>query len=268
MRVRSLVVLAAAVWGVLTASSAEAQPLTAQVDSLELQVSDARLIYLATISNIHPDPSRSGWGKLVFQVDESIKGPFQASRQLPAMYLAESLLKSHAEGTSVLVIDGGKGQSQVAIPIGEKQPVEVLTADLQVIRSPAELITTVREIAQDSVGIVRRQAFRVVVPEDVVADTQWAKYYRTGGHVRLNLPVDSQLEQLAQWWVTGNARQRADGAAALRYFKTDENIQRVRSLLNDPSESIQVRTIDGQQQEERVRFVQEAAKKTLRYWEL
>ncbi|MEW4455781.1 hypothetical protein AB1L30_24145 [Bremerella sp. JC817] len=264
----SLVVLIAAVLSVVITSSAEAQPLTAQVDSLELRVSNARLIYLATISNIDPDPSRSGWGELVFQVDESIKGPFQATRQLPAHYLTESLLKSHAEGTSVLVIDGGKGNSQVAIPLGENQQVEVLTADLRVIRSPAELITAVREIAQDSVGIIRRQAFEVLVAEEVVADTQWAKYYRTGGHIRLNLPVDPHLEQLAQQWVTGNARQRAQGAEALRYFKTEENIQRVRSLLNDPSESIQVRTNDGQRQEERGLFVQEAAKETLRYWGL
>lgn len=71
------------------------------------------------------------------------------------------------------------------------------------------------------------------VPSDVVKETEWDESYRTGGYLRLVLPVDEHLEKRARAEIQeGRPEKMAPAVRALAYFRSDENLRIVQSLFN------------------------------------
>jgi hypothetical protein len=115
-------------------------------------------------------------------------------------------------------------------------------------------------------GVKRIHTFGLKVPRELIAGTKWEEYYHTGGHLVLSVPVDKQLEKRAQDSLRAEADQRrAEGARALRYFRSDENIARLRTLLDDPGRAIRHHAQDNKGVEA-IYFVRHAAYETLKSW--
>src|SRR5262249_51934616 len=115
------------------------------------------------------------------------------------------------------------------------QELQVLTADLTLLRKPDEVIRAANETVRRLPGVKRIATFSLRVPREAVAGTRWEAYYQTGGYVTVTVPVDERLEKRAREYLSSKSYgQREEGARALRYFKSDENLTRVKALLNDP----------------------------------
>ena len=111
-----------------------------------------------------------------------------------------------------------------------KGRLEVLTADITLLRDPEAVIKAARETARRMpAGVKRIHTFRLQVAREIVAGTKWEQYYDTGGHLMLSVPVDKQLEQRAHDYIRSESgEKRGEGVRALLYFKSDENIGLVR----------------------------------------
>jgi len=147
--------------------------------------------------------------------------------------------------------------------------LQVWKSDLTLLRKPDSVIKAAKEsVKRMPAGVKRIHTFGLKAPRELVAETQWEKYYRTGGHLNVSVPADTQLEKRAQNYLSSkDDSQRAEGARALRYFKSDDNIARVKKLLNDPARALRHR---GQESEgmEAIYFVRYDAYETLKAWQV
>jgi hypothetical protein len=76
-------------------------------------------------------------------------------------------------------------------------------------------------------------SYRLEVPDDTAV---YKKLWSQGGSVVLVVPVDAQLETLGQRWCKSEfSMERMQGAEILSHFKSDKNIELLKSLLKDTS---------------------------------
>lgn len=252
------------VFAALISVTAQAQPLFKTEQSLEVATANAPRIYVAKIREIESVTTPGVPRKLQFDVRETIKGPHKPGREMSLSYVTPEQQAAHKQGTLVLVFDTTQPYTSQVISLTKEPTPKTLTADFQIIRDPDRLLKSTRQLAAATVGILRQESIRVRLPEQVVQDTDWLSYYRTGGGLNLRVPVDPQLEQRAKQWLRDypNSPIMCEAAIdALRYFPTEENIKLVRSLLSDTSR-------DEQEQSGQRDLVKAAARRTLDYWGL
>ena len=144
----------------------------------------------------------------------------------------------------------------------------MLTADFTLLRDPDAVLKAAKEtVRRMPVAIKRIHAFSLAVPREVVAGTEWEKYYGTGGHLKLSVPVDQSLEKRSQDYIGSDSYQkREEGVRALRYFKSDQNIVRVKRLLSDPAWAYLEHPAENGGVEVRWYGVRAEAYRTLRSW--
>ena len=116
-------------------------------------------------------------------------------------------------------------------------------------------------------AVRRIHTFGLEVPREAVAGTKREEYYKTGGYLSLSVPVDERLEKRARDYCRSESyRRREEGVRALRYFKSDENIARVKRLLNDPGWAYLYHAQENKGIEVRIYGVRQEAYRTLRVW--
>ena len=144
------------------------------------------------------------------------------------------------------------------------EPLEILTADFQLLRDPEAVIRIAKEtVSRFPAGVRRVHTFPVSVPREVVIGTKW----ESSGGLELAVPVDERLEKRAQDGIlSANFLTREESARALRYFKSDENVARVKTLLNDPGWGYFKHPSQNNGIEVRHYGVREAAFGTLKSW--
>jgi hypothetical protein len=257
---------------------AHAQPLFAQAESIESTVANSDLVFIATVVEFrraeqddeqHDDRDAH---EATIAIEETVKQePFRNEpyRRLSLRITRPaSVLAGWKERSSRLLVayDQCAPEQTVAIELAPDK-LEVMTAEVKLLRDPEALIRAAREaVNRLAANIKRVHTFDLQVPREVVAGTSWETYYHTGGHLRLTVPVDRQLEKRVQDYVRSeDPQRRTEGARALVYFKSDENIALVKPLLNDPAITY-LRPADGDQPGERVYGVRYAAYETLKSW--
>jgi Leucine Rich repeat len=83
-------------------------------------------------------------------------------------------------------------------------------------------------------NVRRIQTFQLVVPQEIVRGTKLALAPEKPGELRVTVPADERLERRALDELRSpDFRRREEGVRALRYFKSDENIARMKALLGD-----------------------------------
>ena len=116
-------------------------------------------------------------------------------------------------------------------------------------------------------AVKRVHTFGLKVPREAISGTGWEKYYATGGHLVLSVPVDQRLEERAHDYVRSeDYHKRAEGARALRYFKSGGNIARVKGLLSDSGWAYLRRAQENDGIEVRIYGVRLEAYQTLTAW--
>jgi hypothetical protein len=257
---------------------AHAQPLFPHDQSIECTVANADLVFIAKLVKFGDAKRADDGGRDVhlatIDVEETLKqdlftiDPYKRmSLDLrgPASVLADWTKRSCK---LLITLESNAPQATKAIELTEGK-LDVWKADLTLLRKPDDVIKAAKEALKRMPASVKRiHTFGLKVPRDLVADTQWEKYYHTGGHLVLSVPVDGQLEKRALDYVRSkDDSNRAEGARALRYFKSDENIARVKALLNDPARALRHHAEESKGMEA-IYFVRYAAYETLRVWEV
>jgi hypothetical protein len=262
MRLRLSVAIFAFVALIATAR-APAQPLFLHDVSLECTVTNADTVIVGVVEEVVKGPEFTG---VTIAVEETLKGEHRDRVQvnLPAAMASRSRTDSSARVLVALRADAATGAS--LIDLAGRGP-EVLTADFRVLKQPDDLVHAARAAIRQMPGVRRVETFPRVVPFRVVAGTRWEKVYGSGGYALLEVPAD---ERLAEWalraTLSKSVQEREEGARALRFFRSDANVERVRSLLADPTWAHGHRAEDNLGNEVRVYTVRQAAYNTLTYW--
>ena len=258
---------------------AHAQPLCDLTPAIETTVINSDYVFLAKIVNIPPKKAgdeRIG-NDVIIAIEETLKAELKAEliREQPFdkmnVYLPYSatVLRGWQERSSrvLVALTSYHGEQNEAIELA-KETLEVMTADVKLLRDPDAVIQAARAAVHRLPANVKRvHTFDWIVPLDVVAETRWIESYHTGGYLRLSLPVDQQLEKRAQGNVrSGDPMRQHEGIRALAYFKSDENIALVKPLLNDPHFSFYSR--DNSTTGERYYAARHASYQTLKAWGL
>lgn len=219
---------------------ANSQPLFDQTMAIETTVINSEYVFVAKISRVMPDedPSEPG-GNVDIEIEETIKAePF---RDVPYTKLNVSLPYSDEQFETwkqnqsrlLIVLNGSDKFQNQAIDLDSPNLV-VMNADVKVLRESQDVIDAARAATKRLPANVK-QVHTILweVPRDVVKETEWDESYRTGGYLRLVLPVDEYLEKRARAEIQeGRSEKMAQAVRALVYFRSDENLRLVQSLFN------------------------------------
>jgi hypothetical protein len=141
--------------------------------------------------------------------------------------------------------------------------IPVLTRDYEVLTEKEAILKHVEEALKVETKDCPPRSHTLDVPGDTaVFKKLWA-----GSAVVLKVPVDGRLEVLGRKWCKSpSSFDRREGARIVRYFKNEQNIDILKSLLGDPntSEATKHRTVPGKTELElvyrkKVYYVRQAA---------
>lgn len=227
----------------VAAGSAQAQPLFGRARSIEAAAINADLVVVGRVLAVEAGRGDDGRrsDSIAVEVEEVLKQPpdtISPYRKLrTGVDRPEEVLAGwKARSARVLLACDLEGTfATAAIELVPEKP-EALTSDLELIRDPEAVVRAAREAIRRTPATVRRlHTFGLVVPGGVVAGTQWAYLYGTGGHLILDVPADGHLERWARDALgSGTLGRREEGLRAIRFFRSGENVARVRALLDDP----------------------------------
>lgn len=220
----------------VAATPAFAQPLIDCVDSIECTVANSDIVLVGKLVKFGEQQARGDQGlQATITVEESLKVPFHESYDegiSVRIRYPESVLADWKDHSRRLLVAIGEQSPRVTVIDLTPENLEVLTEDFKILRDPADVIQIVKETVERMPPAAKRiHTFKLMVPHDVFAKTRSAKY----SGMFLRVPVDERLEKKAcEYLDSDDYSRRYDGVEALRYFKSDENIVRLKAALKDP----------------------------------
>ena len=252
---------------------AYAQPLVAATQSIETTVINSDHVFIAKLMDFRP--KKEGRDRYQYEgtisIEETLKCELFLDEPYRALNVAlpysESVLQDWEDRSSRLLIalTSYHDEQNVVIELAP-ETLEVMTAEVKLLRDPEAVIRAARAAVKRLPANVKRvHTFDLTVPREVVAKTRWDASYQTGGYLRLSVPTDQHLEKRARDYVrSDDPQRRSEGAKALVYSKSDENIALIKPLLDDSHFSFYSR--DGSTTGERSYPVRYAAYQTLKEW--
>ncbi|RCS42148.1 hypothetical protein DTL42_20165 [Bremerella cremea] len=267
---KSLIVL-----GIFYAAAQQAlgQPLVAKAESIESAVINADLVLVAKL--VHIGEAKQVDGREFYNTNISIVRNLKQD-----LYLDEPHKKLQAEllGPAAVLADWKDRSCDLLVLIYNYEPyatkvielapgkMEVMKADFTLLREPEAVLNAAEQALQRTPPAIKRlHTFELHVPRNLIANTQWDNYFG----LFLNVPVDQQLEKRAiKYLRSENYNERKEGARALRYFRSDENIARLKTLLQDPGWGYLRHPADNNGIEVRYYGVRDSAYLTLKSWDV
>lgn len=236
---RSTDQIALVVFGLLllAVDQAPAQPLVHRAESLESLVINADRVWVAKIIEVRdePIPGGSEMPGITIAIEETLKYPLFEERRFEkrGLFVEHPTTAYHEfyERSSRLLIahsdDYRYSPRLIELAPGK---TEVFMADFTLLRDPETVVQAAREtISRIPPNVRRLHTMRFSIPTDVLAETKFGPY------AELVVPVDEQLEKRAIASLNSKSySMRLASAKALRYFKSEKNIDRLRMLLDDP----------------------------------
>jgi hypothetical protein len=264
--------LIAACVSLVAGGEVHAQPIGTSTASIECTIANADLVFVAKLVDYGSKKQFNGiaYHEGTIDIEETLKDdifhdePYRKlSVRLP--YYSESDLANWKDHSLRLLVtvneDDMYGTRVIALT---NETLEVLTADFKLLRDPEAVIRIAKEtVRRFPVPVKRIQTFRLSVPREVFAGTHWESFH----YLNLTVPVDERLEKWAQDGIRSERyTTREESARALRYFKSDDNIARVKSLLNDTKWAYFKVASENNGVEVRHYGVRQAAFGTLKFW--
>lgn len=248
----------------LSALPLRAQPGFRVIDSIEVTVANADSVFVGRIVSIQPTARKdAGRVSVAVSVEETLKGgrgeKWSVDLALPESVVAGWL--THA--SRLLVAVDIAAPSATAIDLSS-DILCVYTEDFVCLRSAASVIQAAKDVVRRTpAGVKRINAVALMFPPGTLNGGSGYDYATT----RLHVPVDERLEKRAHAILRGDIRiDRADAVGALKYFKSDENIRLMKSLLNDPATGINRSAEDNMGVEVRIYYIRESAYGALKAW--
>lgn len=217
------------------ASVVHAQPVFESKPSIEGIVLNADTVVLGTFVEFTVGEK---FHDATIAVEETLRGRHHkqlrvrlfANRWLIGLPTCVTSELADLKGESHRLLVATDGQPRIVRGLVElsSKELDVYTADLTALRTPEEVLLAARETIRRTPGVTRVETFLLALPME-------GGYFHRGGRIHISVPVDEALEKRAQEYVAASARwKRMDGLRALRYFKSDENVARAKTLLDDP----------------------------------
>jgi hypothetical protein len=240
----------------------KSQPLSITVETLDWMAADSQVIVRAVVTDfVHEvDDSKTEWDTVVIKVRETLKGqhrPFHTfviQNYRSSDHTELSRYKKSGQELLVFLVESKRFGKKVALygltprrashrglielAVDAKTPMGgdrfVYTLDLKNLRQPKEILDYTRTAitAGEKIKKLRSHSFQST---------------ETPGWVTRVVPVDERLARQARRWVASNdPKWRLEGAKALQYFKSDENVAALKKLLKDPDYRLTDLGQDGQ----------------------
>jgi hypothetical protein len=252
--------------GISVAAPARAQPVFGHAESLEATVANADLVVVGMLRRpvAGGPPGLSGAAIDVEEVLKARPGEQYERLGFSLRTSAKDLAGGEDRPRRLLLAMQDGAMEPAAILVLERGDLEVLAADFTLLRDPADVIRIARETARRMpAGVKRVHTVNLEVPRPAIAGTRWARYSETF----MSVPVDDHLEARARDLLrSDDGSRRIEGIRALRYYKSAENIARLRPLLDDPTTAYLRHAEENMGREVRVFLVREAAYEALKGW--
>jgi hypothetical protein len=253
--------------------TAQAQPSFHRAMSVEAMVLNADAVVVGTVVDVSKDKK---FNEATIAVAETLRGKHQARQHVRfpdniwqlgvGAFDAKDLRKLQVDAPRLLVaMRGEPGQACGLIYLTEQNmrtgdSDTVYKADLTTLQKPADLLRVAKETLRNSPGVKCIDTFPLTVPIK-------GGYYGRGGSTTVEVPVDESLEKKAGQYLGSKERwSRTEGAVALKYFKSEENIARLKELLSDAEPLTFSLPKSDSGVEVRIYTVRKAAFETLEYW--
>jgi hypothetical protein len=253
--------------------TAQAQPSFYRAMSVETMVLNSDVVLVGRVVDVSEEKN---FNEATIAVEGTLRGKHQARKHVRfpdniwqlgvGAYDVKDLRKLQVDAPRLLVAIRGEPAAQVCgmIYLTDQNmrtggADAVYKADLSTLKNPAELLRVVKETLRGSPGVKRIDTFQLTVPIK-------GGYYDRGGSTTVEVPVDGSLEEKAITYLASKERwRRTEGVAALKYFKSDENVARLKEMLSDAA-YIRVTAESNFGVEVRCYTVRKAAFVTLQYW--
>jgi hypothetical protein len=246
---------------------ANAQPIFRTVASIECMVLDADAVVIGKIVDVEPEQvGKPGECCSTVSVEETLKGKHQERLRIRLRRPAtEPAAWKEQSARLLLVLAQGEPPTATQVIVLRAEDLGYLTADFTVLRKPEDVIRLARETARLPAERRSVERFHLIVPNETAAATRWKGDFT--GHLSLTVPVDDRLQKRAQEYAkSDDYTRREEGIRILRFFKSEENIARVRVLLNDPGWAVSKRAEDNEGVEVRYYGIRQEAYDTLTGW--
>jgi hypothetical protein len=216
-----------------------------QALSIDYIVAEADQIFIGRVVNVG-DTTRDNKGRrsgtIVLSVEKTLKGnEVRGSLALPVanwdpdypgeFFAPTSDTQINSHQLLVAFQHDAKGRSSIRAIDLDSPSLEIIRADLVVLKTSAEVIRAAeREVRRILPGENQIAIFELRSPTyEIKGDPYYA--------CMIIVPVDERLEKLAHGWLSDPST-RLHGIYALHFFKSDENIHLLTSLLTDPDNSV------------------------------
>ncbi len=266
--------IAACLLFVVLMPTAQAQPSFFHETSIEAMVLNAATVVVGTVFEVS---KRKKFNVATIAVEETLRGEHKARLQVrfPDRIWqlgvggidAENLKEIQVKSLRLLVATRDHPAKVFGlIYLTEQNPKTgssdtVRKADLTPFQKSADLLLFAKNTLRGSPGVKRIDTFPLTIP------IKGGYYFGRGGSTTVEVPVDESLEKKAVQYLDSKERwRRAEGVEALKYFKSEKNIARLKDLLKDADPYIREAADGNVVVEVRIYTVRKAAFETLKYW--
>jgi len=254
--------------------TAQAQPSFHHEISVEAMVLNADAVVVGKVVDV---TKGTKFNEATIAVEETLRGEHQARLQVRfpdniwqlgvGGYDAAGLVNLQSDSPRLIVATRDQPAQVFGLIYLTEEKMrtggsdKVRKADLSTVEKPADLLRVVKNTLRASPGVKRIDAFPLTVP------IKGGYYFGRGGSTSVEVPVDESLEMKAVEYLGSKERwRRTEGAAALKYFKSEKNITRLKELLSDADCYISEPAESNLGVEVRIYPVRKEAFETLRYW--
>ena len=262
-----------------TAATATGQPIVEDIDSVEWMAADSSLIVRGTViaEQINEEPAGYVWHTVAFRVEETLKGQHRPTLKFIVQTNTidkeigrwrderRPLLAFLDDSPRVVARWGSRKWARYPfaprtgyrkgsfIELGRQGLPACYTLDLRALAGTEPILEAARSAIHGPVSTARLYSHSFMIPGENLK--------------RLTVPVDSRLEAQARRWIRSADKDvRVLGVSALIYFRSDENAELLKSLVNDPA-SWEHQLVSGVgERRERVFEVREEAWSVLDAW--
>jgi hypothetical protein len=216
---------------------ANAQPIAFHIPCLDTMAINAEYVFVGKIVAIH-ELVRSGANTNVdVSVEKWLKGDGQSDTTQARIDVPVTVLTDWKIRASRLLIFNGVGGGKLAGVEDLERAMDlsdpdlrVLTADMEVLRDPEQILQAAQGAIQRHPGVYRISTFTRNVP------TETARMFGQTLWPVTTVPADADLERWALSALDSEqAGERAEAADALWRFPSEANAARLKLLLDDPA---------------------------------
>ena len=255
----------------LAARHGYSQPGYRDMPSIESMVLNSDVVVVGQIVEVEREKDAF---KVTIAVDETLRGAHEdrkvanckPTREYAAEYVRDSLRVLKADNRRLLVamqgeptaLQGEPSTVSGIIDLSQKK-LRVYAADLRILHRPADVLRVAKEALRRAPGVRRIETFEFELPMDGVP--------LGFGFDSVSVPVDAQLEKRAIDDIRSNdLDRRMAGMDALAHFKSDDNIELMKTLLSDPDGIVSVAAEDNAGVEVRFLTIRGRAYDNLTTW--